>query len=164
MGGIYENLSGAKGLRAEGRSAQNIAEYNAQVAEQEAKAARLKTAFEQRRQAKAGERVRSALRARVGAAAGGEQPLLEAAQAAELELENLLIGYEGEVAARRAESQAELDRLQGELARQKGKAAARRANIQFGLQTASLLTGFGGFGGGRKPQQPTSGPGFRTSF
>lgn len=146
MGGLYENLSGAKGLRAEGRSAQNLAEYTAQVEEQQAKAVRAKTKFEQRRQAKAGERVKSALRARLGAAgaevSAGTPLLLSAVQAAELELENLLIGYEGEVAARRAESQAVLDRLQGKLARQRGKSAARQANIQFGMQTASLLTGF----------------------
>lgn len=163
MSGIYENLSGAKGLRAQGRSAQNIAEYNAQVAEQEAKAARAKTEFEQRRQAKAGARVKSALRTKIAVAGGGVQPLLEAVQAAELELENLLIGYEGEVVARRAESQAVLDRLQGQLARQRGKTAARQASIQFGMQVASLLTGFGG-SGGQKTQQPTSGPGYRTSF
>ena len=52
MGGLFEALSGAKGLRAEGQSAQNIAEYNAKVAEQRAEAERLRAAFAQKRQAK----------------------------------------------------------------------------------------------------------------
>lgn len=136
--GVFEALSGAKGLRAEGRSAQNIANFNAEVAKQEARATREKAAFAQKRQAKRGVAVKSALVAKLGA--GLTSPVaadLIAEQAAELELENLLIGFEGEVAAGRAESQAELDRLQGRLARQRGKSAARRANIQFGTQIAT---------------------------
>ena len=54
MGGIFETLSGAKGLRAEGKSAQNIATFNAAVAEQEATAARARAKFAQRRQVKRG--------------------------------------------------------------------------------------------------------------
>lgn len=142
MGGLFEQLSGAKGLRAEGKSLQNIAEFNAQVQEREAEAVRQKAGFEQERQAKRGERVKSALTARLGAAGAISSPVafdLALEQAEEIELENLLIGFEGETAARRALSRAELDRLQGQLARQRGKSAARAANIQFGT---SLLTGF----------------------
>ena len=151
MGGVFDTLSGAAGLRAEGKSAQNIAEFNAAVAEQEGEAAKIKAGFEQERQAKRGEAIKSTLVAKLGAAGGLDSPValdLTAAQAEELELENLLISFEGEVGARRAQSQATLDRLQGRLAKQKGKAAARRANIGFGLQVATLaapfLTGFGG--------------------
>ncbi len=145
MGGLFEELSGAKGLRTEGRSAQNIANYNAAVADQEAKALRERAKFAQQRQAKQGEEIKGELEAGLAAAGGLGSPVagdLTAEQAAELELENLLIGFEGEVGAGKAESQAELDRLQGKLVRQKGKSAARRANVQFGMQTASLLTGF----------------------
>ena len=153
MGGVFETLSGAKGLRAEGKSAQNIAEFNAAVAEQQGEAARLKAGFEQQRQAKRGEKIKSTLVARLGAAGGLGSPValdLTAEQVEELELENLLIGFEGEVAQRRAQSQAVLDRLRGRLAKQRGKTAARRANIRFGTQIATLgvgssfLTGFGG--------------------
>lgn len=156
MSGLFETLSGAKGIRAAGASEKNIAEYNAQVAEQAAKAERLKAGFAMKRQAKRGAEIKSALIAKLGAAGGIGAPVaadLAAEQAAELELENLLIGFEGETAARRLESQAELDRLRGRLAKQRGKAGARAANIQFGMQLAGLgmsagggkfLTGLGG--------------------
>lgn len=154
MSGLFETLSGAKGLRAEGRSAQNIAEYNAAVAKQEAGAQRKRAAFAQKRQVKRGREIESALVAKLGAAGGLPSPVaaeLVAEQAAELELENLLIGFEGEVLAERAETQAELDILAGKLARQRGKAAARAASIRFATQLATvpigkaggtLLTGF----------------------
>ncbi len=149
MSGVFESLSGAKGLRVAGKSAQNIAEFNAQVSEERAKAARAKAAFAQKRQAKRGVAAKSALIAKLGT--GLTSPVaadLIAEQAAETELENLLIGFEGEVAAGQAESQAVLDRLQGKLAKQRGKAAGRAANVQFGTQIASLafLSGFGGTG------------------
>ena len=152
MSGLFETLSGAKGLRAEGRSAQNVANYNALVAEQEAEAQRKKAAFGQKRLVKRGEEIKSTLTARL-AKGGGLGSLvagdLAAEQAAELDLERLLKEFEGETFARRAETQAELDRLQGRLVRQRGKTAARRANIQFGMQLASLSMPFlGGFGGG----------------
>ena len=141
MSGLFETLSGAKGIRAAGASEKNIAEFNAQVAKQQAKAERIKAGFAQKRQAKKGAEIKSALVAKLGAAGGIGAPVaadLAAEQAAELELENLLIGFEGEIAARRAESQAVLDRLRGKLAKQRGKAGARAANIQFGLQLATL--------------------------
>ncbi len=154
MGGIFETLSGAKGLRTEGKSAQNIANFNAAVALEEAKALRTKAGFAQKRQAKRGAQIKSALTAKIGAAGGIGSAVaadLAAEQAAELELENLLIGFEGEVLAGRAESQAEIDRLAGRLAKQRGKAGARAASIGFGTQLATtpvtkkggtLLTGF----------------------
>ena len=150
MAGLFEQLSGAAGLKAEGESAQNIANYNAEVAEQEAAAVRMKAKFEQIRQAKRAERIKGALTADIAKAGGLGSPVaadLSAEQAAELELENLLIGYEGEVGAKRAESQAILDRLQGKLAKERGRSAASQANIQFGLQLASFASPFGGSGG-----------------
>ena len=168
MSGLFESLSGAKGLRAAGASEKNIAEFNAQVAEQAAVAERQRAGFAAKRQAKKGAEIKSALTAKLGAAGGIGSPVaadLAAEQAAELELENLMIGFEGEVLARRAESQAELDRLRGRLAKQRGKSAARAANVQFGVQLATLgvagssgggsfLTGFGG--GGTKKSVFTS--------
>lgn len=141
MSGIFEQLSGAKGLRAEGKSAQNIAEFNAQIEEQNAIAAKNKAKFEQQRQAKKGVAIKSALEAKLGAAGGLGSPVagdLVAEQASELELENLLIGFEGEVAAQQRLSQAELDRLSGRLSKQRGKSAARAANVGFGIQLATL--------------------------
>lgn len=146
MSGIFETLSGAKALRVEGKSEQNIANYNAAVAEQRAKAIRGKAKFGQQRQAKRGEEIQSALTARLGAAGGigslvaGE---LTAEQAAEIELGILVTGYEGEIEATQAESQAVLDRLTGRIAMEKGKSAARAANVEFGIELGTLGIGSG---------------------
>lgn len=154
MGGVFETLSGAKAIRTAGRSAQNLADFNAAVAEQQAEAERKRAAFAQKRQAKKGAQVKSALTAKIAAAGGLGSPVaadLTAEQAAELDLESALIAFEGEVRARRAETQAEIDRLSGRVARQRGKAGARAASIAFGTQLATmpvtktggtLLTGF----------------------
>lgn len=147
--GLFETLSGAGGLRAEGKSAQNIANFNAAREKQEAAAERQRGAFASKRQAKRAAEIKSALTAKLATAGGLGSPVaadLVAEQAAELELENLLIGFEAETLARRSEERAKLDILQGKLAKQRGKSAARRANIQFGIQGATLLTGFGGGG------------------
>lgn len=166
MSGLFESLSGAKGLRAQGRSEQNIAEFNAQVAEQQAIAERAKAGFAQKRQAKRGVAIQSALQAKLGKAGGiGSQVAgdLVGEQAEELELESLLLGFEGEVLAQQSESQAELDRLQGKLSRQRGKSAARAANVQFGTQIASLAF-LGGLGGGGGTAGAGAGSGGGASF
>ena len=54
MGGLFESLSGAKALRVQGKSAQNIAEYKAAVAEQAAKAQEIETTFNLMQQNKEG--------------------------------------------------------------------------------------------------------------
>ncbi len=146
MSGLFESLSGAQGIRAEGKSAQNIANFNAEVSKQQAEAERIAAGFEQERQAKAAEKAKSRLRAQLGAAGGTGSPVafdLTKEQARELELEQLLIGFEGEVRAGRLETQAQLDTLQGQFARQRSKNLARAANISFGTQIATgFLTGF----------------------
>ena len=128
---------------AEGRSRQNIANYNAAVQAREAEAIRQKAGFESKRQAKRAARVKSTLTAELGVAGGLGSPVaadLVAEQAAELELENLLIGYEGEIGAERALAKAELDKLQGKLYRRRGKAARQASYFRVG---STLLTGFG---------------------
>lgn len=150
MSGAFDALSGAQGQRVAGKSAQNIANRNAEVAEAKAKAERIRSNFDQIQQAKESDRIKSSLAAELGAAGGTGTPVgldLTGEQAAELELESLLIGFEGETRAGAFESQAELDRLQGKLTRQKAKSAARASNVQFGLQLGSLAAvGFGGGG------------------
>jgi len=89
-------LQEGEAAEAEGKSAQNMANYNAQVAEMEARAARQKAGFDQRRLAEAGGRKQGALIAGLGTAGGlGSQVAgdLAAAQAAETELEILMTGY-----------------------------------------------------------------------
>ena len=143
MSGAFESLSGAKGLRAQGANQQIIEEQKAKVAEAEGEAALARSGFDQMQQAKGAERIKSSLAAKIGAAGGTGTPValdLTKEQAAELELENLLIGFEGTTTQARLKSQAQLDRLQGQQAKLSGKAAARRANVQFGLQLASIGT------------------------
>ncbi len=128
---------------AQAKSAQNIANYNALVQQREAEAIRQKAGFEQKRQAERGARIKSALTARIGAAGGLGAPVaadLAAEQAAELELENLLIGYEAEVGAGRALTQAQLDKLQGKIYRERGRTQRKASYFRAG---STLLTGFG---------------------
>lgn len=139
---IFERLSGAEGIRVEAESQQNIAAYNAAVQKREAEAVRARAKFAQTRQAKRAEEIKSRLTARIGAAGGIGSPVaadLAAEQAAELELESMLIGFEGEIAAGRALSQAQLDKLRGKVAIQRGEREALAANIRLGT---TLLTGF----------------------
>ena len=154
MSGLFESLSGAGGIRAQGKSEQNIANFNAETERQKAIGERAKAGFAQKRQAKKGAAIKSALETKLGAAGGLSSPVagdLAAEQDGELELENLLIGYEGEVLAQQHESQAVLDIFQGKLSKLKGKAGARAANVQFGLQLASLGMSAGMGGGGGSP-------------
>lgn len=137
----------AQAAAAEAKAQQAMAEYNAQVAEQQAKAREMRAGVEQRRQAEAAERHASALRAGIGAAGvvpGVGTPLLiEATQAAESELENLMIGYEGQIGAERWRSQAALDRMQGEIYGMRASSARSMAFVGAGT---TLLTGFGQYG------------------
>ena len=134
----------------EAESAQNIDNYNAAVMEQEAEAIRKKGKFEQVQQAKHAARVMSTLRKDILAQGAYGSGLLEEEQEAELELEGLLIGYEAETQARRAESQAVIDRMGGQLAGQRGKSAKKAGYLGAG---ATILTGLGmaGMGGGKTP-------------
>ena len=141
---VAGQIQAGRAAEAQGRSEQNMAEFNAKVQEQEAKALRQRAGFAQQRQVRKGARIKSALTAQLGFAGGLGSPVagdLTAEQAAELELENLLIGFEGETAARRAESQAELDRFGGRIARRRGKNLKTASLFQAG---STLLTGFGG--------------------
>ena len=141
--GVYGQVQAGRAAEAEAKSRQNIAEYNAQVQEQEAKAIEQRTALAQRRQAEAAARQLSALEAGVGVAGAvptaGAPLMLQAKQASESELENLMIGYTGRERAMAARTQAQLDIARGKLARQRGKAEARGRYIGAG---ATLLNGF----------------------
>lgn len=128
---------------AQGKSAQNIANYNVLVQQREAKALRQKAGFESKRQAERAARIKSALTAKVAAAGGLGAPVaadLAAEQAAELELENLLIGYEAEVGAGRALTRVQLDKLQGRIYRERGVTQRKASYFRAGT---TLLTGFG---------------------
>jgi len=135
---------------AEAKSRQAMAIYNARVAEQEAKAAEQQAQFRQKRQAEAAARWQSRLRAGLGASgvvtSEGTPLMVQARQAAEAELEGQMIGYEGQIRAGRARSQAALDRLQGRIYGRRAKTARRGGLTGAGM---TLLTGFGSLWGSR---------------
>ncbi len=137
---------------AEGRSAFKIGLFNQAVQEREAQAIEQKAAFEGVRQAKAGRRIRGALRTQLatsGAELGtGVTASLEAEQIAELELENALIGFEARKGAKRARRKGELDVIAGKQAKRRGRAAKRASFIKAG---GTLLTGFATAGVGPSP-------------
>lgn len=141
--GVFGQIRAGQAAEAEAESQQNIANYNAQVQEREAKAIEQRTALAQRRQAEAAARQLSTLEAGIGAAGAvttaGAPLMLQAKQASESELENLMIGYTGRERAVAARTQARLDIAQGKLAKQRGKAKARGRYIGAGT---TLLSGF----------------------
>ena len=141
-------LQQGEAARAEAESQRNIALFNAQVAEQEAEAEKARAAFAQERQAKEAAQRKSKLRADIAQAGGTGSPVaadLAAELGEELELENLLIGFEGAVRAQRLREEAKLLRVQGKLFRQRGKAQQRASRVRAGQ---SVLKGFGSTAGG----------------
>jgi len=127
----------------EAESMKAMAEYNARLQEQEARAAEAQAEWRQKRQAEEAARYRSTLRAGMGAAGvsttEGSPLMVEAAQAAQDELENLMIGYEGQIGASRARSQAAIDRAQGTIYGQRARNARTAGFMGAGT---TLLTGF----------------------
>jgi hypothetical protein len=131
---------------AQAQGQQAMSNYNAQVAEQEAKATEARAGYESRQQAEQANRYASSMQAAIGASGtvstAGTPLLIQAKQAAQSELENLMIGYSGQVGADRARSQATLDRLQGGIYGQQAKNARLAGTVGAG---SSLLQGFGQF-------------------
>lgn len=119
---------------AEAKNQQAIAEYNAKVKEQEAKMIEARSLAEARLQAQEGERKISSL------AVGGVPRLLAlATQAAENERENLMIGYEGQVGAARARSEAEGFRMSADAYGDQAKSAKQAGWLNVGT---TVLSGF----------------------
>jgi hypothetical protein len=139
-GQIYSGMA----ANAEGKSAQNMAEYNAKLAEREAQMTEQKTAIQQRQQMEDAERRKSTMIANMGASGvvstSGTPLLIQAQQAEQDELQNLMIGFSGAEEARSLRSEATLQRLEGKQARAKGSALRTASFIGAG---SSLLTGFG---------------------
>lgn len=148
IGGIglqaFGNLQQGTAAADEAQGMAEVAQYNAQVQEREARAIEYKSRFEQERQADFAKRVKSELQASISAQGGrgtGTSLLIEGKTAEELELENILIGYEGQIGAQRARSQAEIDKMQAGIYKQKAKNLKKAGSIGAGT---SLLSGLGG--------------------
>jgi hypothetical protein len=142
--GAYGQVQAGQAAAVEGKSSRNMAEYNAALQEREAKQIEARTALQQRRQAEESERKMGTLRVGLGASGAvttaGSPLMIQAQQASEFELENLMTGYEGREEATAARSGAALSRMEGKMAMQKGKAAKLAGYIGAG---STLLTGFG---------------------
>jgi hypothetical protein len=143
----YGQYQQGQAAAAEGEAAQGMAEYNAKLQEREAQQIEAKTAYDQRREAAAADRRMSSLRAGFGASGivstEGTPLLIQATQAAESEMDNLMIGYEGQQQAQASRSGASLSRLEGDIARQKGRNQRTGSFIGAG---STLLSGFGSMG------------------
>ena len=136
MAGLAISAAGAAqqaaAAKAAAKSQQNQANYNAQVQENEAKAKEQAAAFEAKRAAKTNVRERSTLKTRLAKAGGLGSPVaddLSGFQESEQELDQLLIGFDGETAATRARNQGTMDRASGRAARARGRSKATGAYV-----------------------------------
>jgi hypothetical protein len=139
-GQVYSGMA----ANAEGKSAQNMANYNSQLAEREANMTEQRTALQQKQQAEEASRRQSTMRAGLGASGvvstEGSPLLIQAEQASQDEFQNLLVGYQGQQEATALRSEATLQRQQGKMARKSGKNAMIGSFIGAG---SSLMSGFG---------------------
>lgn len=128
---------------AQAEAQSRLAEYNARVAEQQAESERLRTQFAQRRQSQEAQRIQSAMRAGFGMSGAvtteGAPLMIQARQVAESELENLLLGYEGQIRQQRALSEAGLERMRSRM--YAGQAGGYRTAGYIGAGR-KILTGF----------------------
>jgi hypothetical protein len=129
---VGAGLQVAAGIQ-EGDTANAVGMYNEKVANQQTQEIRAKTLFDQTRQAEEGSRVMSSMVAGGAAAGGGMNLLALAKQRSELELQNLMIGREGTIAAAQAKAG-------GAMARWQGRVAQKQAYMKAG---GTALQGFG---------------------
>jgi len=133
----------------EGSAAYKMGLYNQEVKEREARAIEQKTRLDSLRQAKNARRIMGSLRTKLAASGAeldtGATAALEDEQFAELEYENMLIGYEGMKAADRARQEGRMYATQGIMAKKRGRMARKASYIKAGT---SLLSGFNPGGGG----------------
>ena len=128
---------------AEGRALNKLGERNAIILEQDADARDKKTRFDQLRQVVSGAKVQGRLLAGLGASGArldvGAPIRLLSDQAEELELDMLLIGFEGATEARELRNQAVIQRFKGSLAKTRGQNAQKAGYVQA---VAGLLSDF----------------------
>jgi hypothetical protein len=137
-------IQGGMAAEAEGKSQQNLAQYNAALQEREAQQIEQRTALQQKQQAEAADRAQSTMRAGLGASGAvsteGSPLMIQAKQASEAELENLNIGFQGSEEALASRVGAEQSRMKGEDLLAEGQA---RKTAGFMGAGSTLLTGFG---------------------
>lgn len=135
-------IMGSKSNKAAAAMSRRIGEFNALVNEEEAALVRRETHLQQIRDLEEGERAVGTLRARMGVSGArldvGAPLRAEAELAQELDINQLLLAYEGEKAARRFENEAALNRMGGSLTAQQYNAQATANLIKAG---STLLSG-----------------------
>lgn len=147
-GQVYSGISAQQ----EGAAENKMAKYNAALEKQKAKQIEKVTAIKQQRQAEAASRLASSQEAGIGASGvvstQGSPLLIEAKQASQSELENLDIGYEGQIESQQALSQAEMDLMQGRMAKARGKSAMFGSMLSAAGTTMAGFSKYGGSSGG----------------
>lgn len=141
--GAFSSIMKGRMADAQGRAQEALFNRNALIAKRDASARLRKARFDQLQQVREGERIKGRLIARLGASGArldvGAPIQLLNEQAAVLDLDNALIGFEGRVEAARFREEAVQLKFRGRIARQRGRAAQRAAFIGAG---SSLLTDF----------------------
>lgn len=139
----------AQAQRQQGKDQEAVMKYNAAVKEQEAKQLEAKAKIDSQRQAEQGERIKSSLRAQLGASGAvpseGTPLLLQAKQASELDYDNLMIGYNANIDAARLRSGSNLDRMQGKMYAKAGSNAANATLMNTGGSVLGGLYNMGMF-------------------
>ena len=142
-GQVYSGMA----ANAQGKSEQNMENYNAALSEREAGMTEQRTALQQKQQAEEASRRQSTMKAGLGASGvvstEGSPLLIQAEQASQDEFQNLLVGYQGQQEATALRSGATLNRMEGKVARQKGKAGMTAGFIGAG---STLMSGFANSG------------------
>lgn len=131
-----------KAIEAQTKSEAAWQEFNAKLAERESEETQAAAAVEEKRQRKAGERLKARQRAalgKIGVLPIGSAELIFKETGAELEEDALNIRRGGQVGAQRLTAEATLSRLRGKSALFRGRAARRAA--RFGGAGAALFGG-----------------------
>jgi hypothetical protein len=138
---VASTLMSAAGQASQGKSAQAIAEFNAQQRELEAKQTRDAAQFEETRQRERAARLMGAQRAAYGGSGvtlEGTPLIVQADTAEEAELDALAIRYSGSVAEARSRAAAAAERMQGKAMRQAGYFGAGTTLLQGGAKAFSM--------------------------
>lgn len=121
--GAVGAVMGVMGAIQSGEAQKKAADYNAQVAENDAIAKQQAAAFEEERQRERARRELAFARAQAGGSGttmSGSPLDIMARSAENAELEALAIRYSGQLGANASRSQAAADRMQGKIAQQAG--------------------------------------------
>lgn len=133
-------VASTAGAIQQGKSAQNLANYNAQIAQNDAIAARQKAEFDAKAQERK-EKLFGGTQSASMASTGGElldmQDVVDMS-AEEAELENLAIRYGGEMGYRAGQQGADLARFQGKVAKQAAQSKAASSLLTGASSTAQM--------------------------